>query len=107
MSPTFGGLKPGVGLLIDLGKPTLVQSVKVGLTVPGADVELRAAGAPGRTAADYTVVARAPGAKQVAVLKPSTATPSRFWLVWITKLPKAEDGRFREGVAELVFTRGG
>lgn len=106
-SPTFGGLKPGVGLLIDLGKPTVVASVKVGLTVPGADVELRAAGAPGRTAADYTVVARAPGAKQVADLKPSTATPSRFWLVWITKLPKAEDGRFREGVAELVFTRGG
>jgi hypothetical protein len=37
----FGGLKEGVGLLLDLGEPTAVRQVEVGLR-PGADVELRA-----------------------------------------------------------------
>ena len=102
----FGGLKTGVGLLLDLGRPTVVGAVKVGITVPGADVELRAANERSPFADRYTVMARAEGAKQVATLTPSTATPARYWLVWLTRLPEGEDGRFREGVAELVFTRG-
>ncbi len=105
-SARFGGLKPGVGLLVDLGTPTVVASVKAGLTIDGADVELRSANAASTSADDFTLVARLTGAKQVATLIPSTATPARFWLVWFTKLPKAKDDRFREGVAELVFTRG-
>lgn len=103
---SFGGLKAGVGLLLDLGRPTVVGSVKVGITVPGADLELRAANERSPFADGYTVVARSADAKQVATLTPSTATPARYWLVWLTRLPEGKDGRFREGVAELVFTRG-
>ena len=105
-SSRFGGLKPGVGLLVDLGSPGVVASVKVGLTIDDADLELRSANTAGKSADDFTLVARLTGAKQVATLTPSTATPARYWLVWFTKLPKAKDDRFREGVAELVFTRG-
>ncbi|MCA1722081.1 MAG: hypothetical protein LC779_13595 [Actinobacteria bacterium] len=106
-SATFGNLKPGVGLLVDLGTPTALSAVQVGMTTGGADIELRAANAPGQTADDFTVTTRVRGAKQVAKLTPSAPTPSRYWLVWFTKLPKAEDGKFRLGVAELVFTRTG
>ncbi len=102
----FGGLKEGVGLLVDLGTPTVVGSVKVGVAIAGADVQLRSANAPSPSADGYGVVASSSGAKQVATLVPSTATPARYWLVWFTKLPKGEDGRYREGIAELVFTRG-
>lgn len=105
-SPTFGGLTSGVGLLVDLGRPTALAAVKAGLSRPGADVELRAADARGATSADYTLVARVGRAGQVADLVPSTRTPARFWLVWITRLPRAPDGLYREGIAELVFVRG-
>ena len=102
----FGGLKEGVGLLIDLGTPTVVGSVKVGVAIAGADVQLRSSNTPSPSADGYGVVATSSGAKQVATLIPSTATPARYWLVWFTKLPKADDGRYREGIAELVFTQG-
>ena len=105
-TPEFGGLKPGVGLLIDLGVPTALASVQVGMTTAGADVDLRATNTLGENADDLTVVTRSNDSKQVADLKASP-TPSRYWLVWFTALPKADDGRYRLGVAELVLTRAG
>lgn len=105
-SAAFGGLKNGVGLLVDLGRPTLVGSVKVGLTLPGATVELRAANERSPFADRYSVLARAADVKQVATLTPSSATPQRYWLVWIPKLAEDDGGRFRAGIPELVFTRG-
>ncbi len=102
----FGGLKEGVGLLVDLGTPTVVGAVKVGVAIAGADVQLRSSNTASLSADDYGLVATSSGAKQVATLVPSTATPARYWLVWFTKLPKGDDGRYREGIAELVFTRG-
>jgi hypothetical protein len=104
-SPTFGGLKPGVGLLVDLGRPTTVASVQVGLATPGATVELRSAGQVGDNADSFTTVAHQSDAKQVTTLTPSAARPARYWLIWITRLPKAAGGRYREGIAELVFNR--
>jgi putative peptidoglycan lipid II flippase len=103
-TPELGGLKPGVGLLIDLGVPTALASVQVGMSTGGADVELRATNTLGENADDFTVVTRSRNSKQVADLKASS-TPSRYWLVWFTALPKAEDGKYRLGVAELVLTR--
>lgn len=105
-TPALGGLKPGVGLLVDLGSPTAVQAVKVGLTAAGAGLELRTTDTLGADAGDFTVVARTGGTGQVATLTPSVPTRARYWLVWFTSLPRAADGRHRDGVAELVFTRG-
>ncbi|MCW2723950.1 MAG: serine/threonine protein kinase [Frankiales bacterium] len=104
-TPAFGGLKSGVGLLVDLGTPGSVQSVKVGLAAAGADLELRTTDILGAGADDFTVVARSTGAEHVATLTPSVPTRARYWLVWFTKLPRAADGRYRDGIAELVFTR--
>jgi hypothetical protein len=101
---SFGGLKPGVGLLVDLGVPTALSSVQVGMTAGGADIDLRATNTLGENADDFTVVTRSKDSKQVADLK-AGATPSRYWLVWFTALPKASDGKYRLGVAELVLTR--
>jgi hypothetical protein len=104
-SPTFGGLKSGVGLLVDLGRPTTVSSVQVGLATPGATVELRSTDQVGDNADSFTTVAHQSDAKQVATLTPAAARPARYWLIWFTRLPKAAGGRYREGIAELVFNR--
>jgi hypothetical protein len=104
-SPSFGGLKKGVGLLVDLGAPTRIASVQVGLLAPGAAVELRAGDQAPDSADAFTTLDREANAKQVATLTPTSIRPARYWLVWFTSLPKGDRGRYRDGIAELVFNR--
>jgi serine/threonine protein kinase len=106
-SPSFGGLKKGVGLLVDVGKPTRIASVQVGLLAAGASVELRSADQPSNDPNAFTTVDREANTKQVATLTPSPSRPARYWLVWLTALPKGNGGRYRDGIAELVFNRAG
>ena len=41
-TPAFGGLRTGTGLLLDMGKPVTVTSVRLVLgSQPGADVQVR------------------------------------------------------------------
>ena len=96
-SAEFSGLKPGVGLLLDLGTVRTVRSVQVAFTLAGADVELRAAtGSAPRAADDARVVARSSG-RQVASLQPDAPVRARFLLLWLTSLPRDGDG-YRVGV---------
>ena len=44
--PDLGGLKPGVGLLVDLGSPQTVGAVRLRLVGHGTSVQLRAAAQP-------------------------------------------------------------
>jgi hypothetical protein len=49
-----------------------------------------------------TVAATADDAGTTVTLRPASPTTARFWVVWLTKLPKG-DGGFRGGVAEMTF----
>ena len=101
-SADFSGLKPGVGLLLDLRTRRDVHTVTVALTAAGADVELRVSDAPPATSDRMSLVAASKG-KQVAVLRPPAGTAGRYVLVWVTKLPR--DGKaFRVGISELRLT---
>ena len=61
-SAAFGGLKTGVGLLVDLGSVRHVSTVQLDLPGGTTGVQLRAAGAASATLAGFPVVARpAPG----------------------------------------------
>ena len=103
-NPKLGGLKPGVGLLLDLGKATTVTGVKVTLIGQPTSLELRAApedvtSAP--TSADQLdVVASAPNAGLQADLKPDEPVTTRYLLVYLTKLPPAPGG-FEGQIAEV------
>ncbi|MFI6021079.1 serine/threonine protein kinase [Streptomyces sp. NPDC051287] len=102
---TFGNLKPGLGVILDLGK---VQQIgKVTVTFMGdTSVELRAAagGAASQpTSFDaYTKVADGSGTS--VTLKPGSSLKSRYLLVWLTKLPLTEDGNYRGRVADIKVT---
>ncbi|GAC1323272.1 MAG: protein kinase family protein [Mycobacteriales bacterium] len=100
--PDFGGLKSGVGLVADLGRPSQVGAVQLLLTRPGATIELRASDVAGDTAEDYRVVATAENAPTALTLKPDVPSTARYWLIWIRRLPASERG-FREGIASLEF----
>ena len=106
-SATFGGLKSGVGLLLDLGSVRPIAGVQVGFSAPGAQVELRTAD-PAATSAPTTLeqttaVAAARDGKQVAALTPAPGTKARWVVVWVTSLPKDGDG-YRVGISELRIT---
>jgi hypothetical protein len=99
-SVDFGGLKPGVGLLVDLGARTDVRRVELGLTRAGVSAELRAADEPLPDVTAYRVLARGRADGAELALVPPDGTSERFLLVWFTGLAP-DDGRFSAGVTDL------
>jgi eukaryotic-like serine/threonine-protein kinase len=83
-SAPFGGLKEGVGFILDLGDPHVVDEVRLVTTTPGVGVQLRAADEPASTADGWTVVATSVEEGDVVTLRPAEPVTARFLLVWLT-----------------------
>lgn len=103
--PALGGEKPGVGLLLDLGRTSDVGAVRLELVGRGTTVELRGATTAGTASQDYVTVARAEGAGDLVTLRPDPAVRVRYLLIWLTYLPAEGDG-YRGGVAGIEVFRG-
>lgn len=99
-SAEFGGLKPGVGLLVDLGSRRHVGTVQLALVGAPTSVELRAADLPGTSVSDFAVVIPAPSTGKTVTL--TANADHRYWLVWLTALPRVSGG-YRGGIAEMLF----
>jgi hypothetical protein len=107
----FGGIKPGMGILIDLGEPTQVALVTVSTAQAGATIELRTgASDPGDTTegdgtieSTYTTVgAPLSNAGTTAVLTvPPDQEPMQYLLVWISMLPEVSADNFQLTVNEI------
>ena len=103
-SAALGNLKPGVGLLVDLGASRTVAAVQLVLLGDGTTVSLLTSDGDQPPASDkaMTEVAQAADAPSHVTLRPAQPHRARYWLVWLTKLPKASGG-FHGGVAEITF----
>jgi len=99
-SAPLGGLKPGVGLLVDLGEPTEVGRVELVLGAPGTDVEIRVADVAATDAAGFTRIAAGTSGGDGLALALPAGTQARYYLVWITRLPQV-DGGFLGSIADL------
>jgi hypothetical protein len=95
-SPTFGNLKPGVGLLADVGSGRELSEVTVDVAPAGVVVELRAGDSPSQDPGDYEVVAEATEATGPTVLDASEGGAHRYWLVWVSQLGPREEGYVAE-----------
>jgi hypothetical protein len=89
--PTFGNLKPGSGLIFDMGRAVRISSVTVTFgSVPGANVQLKVGDSALRSVANeqsmVTVAARndVSGTVTFTIGHPVT---DRYLVVWFTKLP--------------------
>lgn len=102
--PNLGQLKPGVGLMLDMGRPVPLGSVRVDVAGQGATLELHAGSQP--SIDQMKQVAAVAGASGEAVLRPKQPVRSRYLLVWITKLPPVSDG-YRAAVSEIVVRGAG
>ncbi|MEV4507809.1 protein kinase family protein [Dactylosporangium sp. NPDC049525] len=108
----FGGLKDGMGVWIDLGEPKQIVSVQVDLATPGASGELRSGTADlgsgqaqdQQTVDQYKLIeGTAKDGMGPNNLYAGPAEPTRYLLVWITKLPKeSSSGRYRVSIAEIT-----
>ncbi|RJK94162.1 protein kinase family protein [Vallicoccus soli] len=102
----LGGLKEGVGLVVDLGAVRSVGAVTVELDGEGSAVALRAAPAIAGEAPedpeDWVEVAAQRDVAGTTTLAPERPVDARWLLLWLTELPEVGDGEFRGGVAELA-----
>jgi serine/threonine protein kinase len=94
--------KPGVGLLLDLGRQREVTEVRLRTNVPGWSFQVQASESPGGlsdplpdTEGTSDFVAR--NAMRIE-LQPATA---RYLLIWMTQGADSGDGRYRGDVAEV------
>jgi hypothetical protein len=101
-NPVFGGLKPGAGLLVDLGRARSVSRVQVTLVYPGADVTLLASAVAPKALNGLRVVAARKDTPLTFDLDPVAAGQARYWLLWLTRLPPVGSA-YQEGVVQLTF----
>jgi eukaryotic-like serine/threonine-protein kinase len=87
--------KPGVGIYVDAGKAVTAGKVELRFAKAGEDVEIRSA--PGASQApesldSWKVIGQKSDAGTHTVINTPNAGPSRFYLVWLTKLPESSEG---------------
>jgi putative peptidoglycan lipid II flippase len=105
-SPKLGNLKPGVGIVLDLGSVQTVGSVKLRLSGDGTDVQIRVpkGGSDAKPDMDRLKSWRTVASKKniatsgTATLEDSVQT--RYVLVFLTSLPK-EGANYRGGIYEV------
>lgn len=105
-NPRLGLLKPGVGLVVDLGKVRAVGAVKVALGGAGTSVELRAApttasSAPTTSSTAYTLLGTDAHAGSTADFALDQPVRTRYLLVWLTSLPSDGGDSYRGKISEI------
>jgi hypothetical protein len=100
------GQKPGVGIILDLGKVQEVAQVDVRQSSTPTDIELRAAPADATTAPtgssdDYTLVETLTDAGAEASFTPDKPFKTQYLLIWLTKLPQDDTGSYRGSISEV------
>jgi hypothetical protein len=108
-SAAFGGIKPGMGILLDLGEPTQVASVRLELATAGATAQLRVGETdPGSSSAGddqvyqtYRPLGDPQQGGTTMVFNVDSDTSYQYLMVWFTDLPSAGGG-FRVEVQQVV-----
>lgn len=104
--PHLGGLKSGVGLVLDLGSEQEVGSVEVRLVGSPTDLELYATppgvNDPPAELSDTRRVTGVTANGTTALMRVDPAQRTRFLVVWLTKVPQVTGGGFRGEIAEVT-----
>jgi transcriptional regulator with XRE-family HTH domain len=99
VSPEFGMLKRGTGLLLDMGKTVTVTSLRIDLSpYRGANLQLKL----GNTPSGLRVAAHASDVGGTVRLVLSSPLRARYVLIWFTLLPPNGAGTYQESVSRVV-----
>jgi hypothetical protein len=101
-TPSFGDLKQGTGLLLDLGRTVTVTTVTLTLgSPPGTSLELRLGATPDLSA--LPVVATATATRDQLSLPLASAAKARYVLLWFTRLPPDDAGTYQLFVHQVAI----
>jgi len=102
-TPTFGMLKHGTGLLLDLGGRDTVTSVRLGLAPhQGTDLQIRVGN--GTASQDLRVAATAKNVGGTVNITLPHPVAARYLLIWFTQLPPDGSGHYQESVSHVSVT---
>jgi eukaryotic-like serine/threonine-protein kinase len=104
-SAAFGNLKPGVGVLYDLGSQQRLAGVTLTTTLAGASVDVRTGNSPDGPLDSFPAATslKLTGTDHVHFTKTVTA---RYVLIWVTQLVPT-DGIFQANLAEVSIQKAG
>ncbi|MCX2967962.1 MULTISPECIES: protein kinase family protein [Streptomyces] len=104
-SAAFGNLKPGVGLILDLGSVKQISTMKVRF-LGETSVDFLAAPADASSEptslGDFSKVESATGTD--VTLSAEQPIRTQYVLVWLTQLPLTEDDEYRGRITEIGIT---
>ena len=101
-TPSFGDLKQGTGLLLDLGRTVTVTTVTLTLgSPPGTSLELRLGAAPDLSA--LPVVATATATRDQLRLPLASPARARYVLLWFTRLPPDDAGTYQLFIDQVAI----
>lgn len=112
-APAFGDLKPGMGILIDLGEEREVTSVRVQMTSAGATVGLLAGNEDPGDSTDgdqavvdsFTTLAEPVEDADTNIELQAGGASTRYVVVWVTHLPPSSGG-YKLTISDInVFVR--
>jgi hypothetical protein len=80
--------KPGVGIVLDVGSPLVVSSIRLRTDTPGYTAEIRAGN---NLAGPFTPVSSSGTVADVTSFELHVTEPMEYYVVWITKLAAGSD----------------
>jgi hypothetical protein len=89
-SADFGGLKHGVGMVVDLGRPSPLSGVRLEVGGRGGTVEVRTAEGPALDGSTVVGTAEIAGAPVDVAL--ATPVETQYLILWVTRLPQTDAG---------------
>jgi len=98
-SANLGGLKKGVGIIVDLGQTAKVKQVELELP-DAADVTVYVNG--DNTLDGATELGSSSGKKGTVTITADKPATGKFVMVWFTKVSQVNDGRYRATLAEIT-----
>lgn len=110
-SPAFGNLKPGMGILVDLGEPVRLSTIQLQLATAGATAQIRVGERdPGSSGEgdeavyqDFEPITEPQaGGTNMVFSSFDPEQPYQYVMVWFTELPPDEGG-FRVEVQQLTI----
>jgi serine/threonine-protein kinase len=91
-SQSFGGLKPGVGLVLDAGSAVALKSLTVVSDTPGFTAKIQTGASASGPFPDDSSTQTVNGTTTFAL----HGTPARYFVVWLTSLPPGNTAHINE-----------